>query len=377
MTGRRRRRRMSPNHSSAACTASCSGSCIDGGTKPPADRDQLGWSLLEPVYRFGWEPAWSAFRLVDALDRAGHPAMEGAHELGGALGDGEGGGGDRTCLDRAGVEVGGLDREIVSGIVGVGDLDGDLFTRRQFQGRRGEAVAVGGLDLGRVPRGRAGVHVADGIGAVAARGQRHPQRGHRDHPCKDRAAHAHLPIRSVWRRVVPACCATIGSSSLVLVPPDVGGWCGQPASAGGGVLWLTPRAYGHPRAVDRCAGCGSAEHHSRRMRATGGCGQNLLEVGMQTPRMLSTVHKAAPALTDAGVGVGVAVLLLAASAAGTGPPWIISPRPLDAVAVGLIGVVAGALALRRRYPISVLVVLNAVALAWAAAPYPGRLITLA
>jgi signal transduction histidine kinase len=73
----------------------------------------------------------------------------------------------------------------------------------------------------------------------------------------------------------------------------------------------------------------------------------------------------------------VAVLVLAASAAGAGPPWIVSPRPLDAVAVGLVGVVAGALALRRRYPIAVLVVLNAVALAWAAAQYPGPLITLA
>ena len=97
---------------------------------------------------------------------------------------------------------------------------------------------------------------------------------------------------------------------------------------------------------------------------------------MQTPRMLSSVRTAAPVLTDAGVGVGVAVLVLAASAAGVGPPWIVSPRPLDAVAVGLVGVVAGALALRRRYPISVLVV-NAVALAWAAAQYPGRLILLA
>jgi hypothetical protein len=96
---------------------------------------------------------------------------------------------------------------------------------------------------------------------------------------------------------------------------------------------------------------------------------------MQTPRMLSTVRKAAPVLTDAGVGVGVAVGLLATSWTGAGPPWIVSPRPLDPVAVGLIGVVAGALALRRRYPISVLVVLNAVALAWSAAQYPGRLIT--
>ena len=98
---------------------------------------------------------------------------------------------------------------------------------------------------------------------------------------------------------------------------------------------------------------------------------------MQTPRMLSTVRKAAPVLTDAGVGVGVAVLLLATSWTGAGPQWISSPRPLDAVAVGLVGVVAGALALRRRYPVSVLVVLNAVALAWSAGQYPGRLIALA
>jgi signal transduction histidine kinase len=98
---------------------------------------------------------------------------------------------------------------------------------------------------------------------------------------------------------------------------------------------------------------------------------------MQTPRRLGTVRKAAPVLTDAGVGIGVAVLVLVASAAGVGPPWISSPRPLDAVAVGLVGVVAGALALRRRYPISVLVALNAVALAWSVAQYPGRLITLA
>src|SRR5436190_1728170 len=112
------------------------------------------------------------------------------------------------------------------------------------------------------------------------------------------------------------------------------------------------------------------------MRVTGGCGQDLLEVGMQTPRMPSAVHTAAPVLTDAGVGVGVAVLVLAASAAGVGPPWISNPRPLDAVAVGLVGVVAGALALRRRYPTSVLVVCNAVALAWAAGQYPGPLIGL-
>src|ERR687886_721780 len=98
---------------------------------------------------------------------------------------------------------------------------------------------------------------------------------------------------------------------------------------------------------------------------------------MQTPMGLSIVRKAAPVLPDASTGIGVAVLSLAASWTGIGPEWIANPRPLDAVAVGLIGVVAGALALRRRYPISVLVVLNAVILAWSAAQYPGRVIMLA
>jgi signal transduction histidine kinase len=97
---------------------------------------------------------------------------------------------------------------------------------------------------------------------------------------------------------------------------------------------------------------------------------------MQTPKMLSSVRQAGPILTDAGLGVGVAVLSLAGSQIGVGPPWISSPHPLDAAAVGLVGVVAGALALRRRYPIAVLVVLNAVALAWSAAHYPGRLVPL-
>ena len=96
-----------------------------------------------------------------------------------------------------------------------------------------------------------------------------------------------------------------------------------------------------------------------------------------TPRMLSTVRRAAPPLPDAGVGVGVAVLLAVASSTGFGPPWIPDPRPLDAGAFALIAAVAGALSLRRRYPISVLVVLNAVALAWSAAHYPGRLLVAA
>jgi signal transduction histidine kinase len=92
--------------------------------------------------------------------------------------------------------------------------------------------------------------------------------------------------------------------------------------------------------------------------------------------MLGSVRAAAPVLTDAGVGVGVAALSLAASGTDAAGPWIGDPRPLDAAAVGLVGVVAGALAVRRRYPIPVLVVLNAVTVAWAAGQYPGRLITL-
>src|SRR5262249_28797816 len=138
------------------------------------------------------------------------------------------------------------------------------------------------------------------------------------------------------------------------------------------------RDYGHPRAVHGVAP-GAVAHGT----TVGGCANPQVragspwEVGMQTartPRMLSTVRKAAPVLSDAGSGVGVALLLLVASSTGFGPPWIPDPRPLDAVAFGLVGVVAVAVALRRRYPIPVLLVLNAAALAWSAAQYPGRLI---
>jgi signal transduction histidine kinase len=98
---------------------------------------------------------------------------------------------------------------------------------------------------------------------------------------------------------------------------------------------------------------------------------------MHTPGRLSIVRKAAPVFTDATTGIGVAVLVLAASWTGIGPQWIAEPRPPDLLAVVLIGVVAGALAVRGRYPILVLVALNAVTLAWSAAQYPGRLIILA
>ncbi|MFB4298907.1 sensor histidine kinase [Actinomadura sp. NTSP31] len=101
---------------------------------------------------------------------------------------------------------------------------------------------------------------------------------------------------------------------------------------------------------------------------------------MQTSRALSTVRRAAPNPTDAVVGLGAAllvlVLVLADGRTGTRLPWVDDPRRPDAVAVGLVGVVAGALALRRRHPRSVLVVLNAVALAWSAARYPSPLVPL-
>jgi signal transduction histidine kinase len=113
------------------------------------------------------------------------------------------------------------------------------------------------------------------------------------------------------------------------------------------------------------------------MRVTGGCRQNRYEAGMQVPTRLSIVPSSPPVLTDASIGVGVGLVVLAGSWTGIGPQWIANPRPLDALAVGIIGVAAGVLALRRRYPMLVLVILNALTLAWSAAQYPGRLIILA
>ena len=70
---------------------------------------------------------------------------------------------------------------------------------------------------------------------------------------------------------------------------------------------------------------------------------------------------------------------------GSSPP--LSPRSapgrcelrarVDAGAVALAATVAAAVAVRRRYPIAALVVLNAVPLVWFLGAYPGRLITLA
>lgn len=83
------------------------------------------------------------------------------------------------------------------------------------------------------------------------------------------------------------------------------------------------------------------------------------------------------AVADASLGVGVAVGLLAIAFAGLGPPAAASSRPLDAGAVALGVTVAAAVAVRRRYPITALVMLNTVPLLWFLGAYPGRLITLA
>ena len=66
-----------------------------------------------------------------------------------------------------------------------------------------------------------------------------------------------------------------------------------------------------------------------------------------TPSTPSTPeHGASLRIADAVAGVVCAVLLLAASWADAGSRWVASPRVLDAAAVGLILVAAGALVLR-------------------------------
>jgi signal transduction histidine kinase len=101
--------------------------------------------------------------------------------------------------------------------------------------------------------------------------------------------------------------------------------------------------------------------------------------------MVSTVRAVgrrggtSPVVADAGLGVGVAAGLLAAAVTQLGPPapTLASPRPVDAGAVALAMLVAAAVAVRRRYPIAALGVLNAIPLVWFLGAYPGRLITLA
>jgi signal transduction histidine kinase len=83
-----------------------------------------------------------------------------------------------------------------------------------------------------------------------------------------------------------------------------------------------------------------------------------------------------PVVADASIGACVAVGLLAAAFAGV-DPIVANTRPLDAGAVALGATVVAAVAVRRRYPIAAVVVLNAVPLVWFLGAYPGRLITLA
>jgi signal transduction histidine kinase len=98
---------------------------------------------------------------------------------------------------------------------------------------------------------------------------------------------------------------------------------------------------------------------------------------MRTPQMLRAVRRSAPTLADAAFGVVVGVLLLAAGWIGVGPPWDIHPHPIGAGAGGLIGLVTLAVAVRRRYPVSVLLTLDSIALLWSAAHFPGVLVPLA
>ena len=84
-----------------------------------------------------------------------------------------------------------------------------------------------------------------------------------------------------------------------------------------------------------------------------------------------------PVVADAILGVCVAVGLLAAAVAEVGPGAMASARPVDAGAVALAATIAAAVAVRRRYPVAALVVLNAVCMIWFSGPYPGRLIVLA
>jgi signal transduction histidine kinase len=94
--------------------------------------------------------------------------------------------------------------------------------------------------------------------------------------------------------------------------------------------------------------------------------------------MRETVRRGAssPVVADASLGVVVAVGLLAAAFARLGPSAVVSPRPLDAGAVALAATVAAAVAVRRRYPVVALVVLNAVPLVWILGAYPGLLVAL-
>ena len=86
---------------------------------------------------------------------------------------------------------------------------------------------------------------------------------------------------------------------------------------------------------------------------------------------------APPVVSDAILGACVAIGLLAAAVAEVGAGAVASARAVDAGAVALAAAIAAAVAVRRRYPVAALVVLNVVCLLWFACAYPGRLIALA
>jgi hypothetical protein len=85
--------------------------------------------------------------------------------------------------------------------------------------------------------------------------------------------------------------------------------------------------------------------------------------------MVNTTSEAArrgalsPVVADTILGACVAVGFLAAALAGIDPA-VANARPLDAGAVALAATAAAAVAVRRRYPIAALGVLNAVPLVW-------------
>jgi len=88
-------------------------------------------------------------------------------------------------------------------------------------------------------------------------------------------------------------------------------------------------------------------------------------------------RRPAPAVVDVGLGVTVAAVVLVAALAGIGPASMANARALDVGAFALAAALAGALGIRRRYPVAALVGLNAIVVLWFVGPYPGRLVALA
>ena len=75
-------------------------------------------------------------------------------------------------------------------------------------------------------------------------------------------------------------------------------------------------------------------------------------------------RRPAPAVVDVGLGVTVAAVVLVAALAGIGPASMANARALDVGAFALAAALAGALGIRRRYPVAALVGLNAIVVLW-------------